>query len=52
MRMAAALALVSFDNGTARAALEEAALYDGSDTVAKFCQALLEASPNKFSALE
>jgi HEAT repeat protein len=52
MRMAAALALVSFDNGTARAAVEEAALYDGSDKVSKFCQSLLEASPNKFSALE
>jgi HEAT repeat protein len=51
MRMAAALALVSLGGSQARAAVEEAALYDGSDKVSKFCESLLEASANKFSAL-
>jgi HEAT repeat protein len=51
MRMAAALALVSLGGSQARAAVEEAALYDGSEKVSKFCESLLEASPNKFSAL-
>lgn len=51
-RMSAALALVAFDDNRARAAVEEAALYDGSDKVAKFCESLLNASPIKFSVLE
>jgi HEAT repeat protein len=51
-RMSAALALVTLDDNRARAAVEEAALYDGSDKVAKFCESLLNASPKKFSALE
>jgi HEAT repeat protein len=51
MRMAAALALVSLGGSPARVAVEEAALYDGSEKVSKFCESLLEASPNKFSAL-
>lgn len=51
-RMSAALALITLDESRARAAVEEAALYDGSDKVAKFCESLLTASPQKFSALE
>ena len=51
-RMSAALALVTFDDDRARAAVEEAALYDGSDKVVKFCESLLNASPKKFSVLE
>ena len=51
-RMAAALALVTLEDAKARTAVEEAALYDGSDRVAKFCESLLNASPQKFSALE
>jgi len=51
-RMSAALALVTLNDGRARAAVEEAALYDGSDKVVKFCESLLKASPQKFSALE
>ncbi len=50
-RMSAALALASLDDVQARAAVEEAALYDGSDKVVKFCQFLLNASPQKLSAL-
>jgi len=52
MRMAAALALVSLGGSNAMAAVGDAALYDGSDKVSKFCESLLEASSNKFSALE
>ena len=51
-RMSAALALISLDDSRARSAVEEAALYDGSDKVAKFCESLLNASPQKFSALQ
>jgi HEAT repeat protein len=51
-RMSAALALVTFGDARARAAVEEAALYDGSDKVIKFCQSLLNAAPQKFSALQ
>ncbi len=51
-RMSAALALVTLEEGRARAAVEEAALYDGSDKVAKFCESLLSASPRKYSSLE
>ena len=51
-RMSAALALVSLDDPTARAAVQEAALYDGSEKVAKFCESLLNASPQGFSALQ
>jgi HEAT repeat protein len=50
-RMSAALALVTLNDERARAAVEEAALYDGSDKVVKFCESLLKASPQKFSAL-
>jgi len=50
-RMSAALALVTLADGRARAAVEEAALYDGSDKVVKFCESLLKASPQRFSAL-
>ena len=52
IRMAAALALVTLGGNRERAAVEEAALYDGSDKVVKFCESLLDASPKKFSALE
>ena len=52
VRMSAALALITFDDSRARGAVEEAALYDGSDKVAKFCESLLNASPKKFSALK
>jgi len=51
-RMSAALALITLDDSRARAAVEEAALYDGSDKVAKFCESLLTATPKKFSSLE
>ena len=51
-RMTAASALVTIDDERARAAVEEASLYDGSDKVVRFCQSLLSASPKKFSALE
>lgn len=51
-RMSAALALITLDDSRARAAVEEAALYDGSDKVSKFCESLLTASPQKFSALQ
>jgi HEAT repeat protein len=51
-RMSAALALVTLGDLQGRAAVEEAALYDGSDKVVKFCESLLNASPEKFSALE
>lgn len=50
-RMSAALALVALDDASARAAVEEAVLYDGSDKVVEFCASLLKASPQKFSAL-
>ena len=50
-RMSAALALVTLGDGRARFAVEEAALYDGSEKVVKFCESLLKASPQKFSAL-
>ncbi len=52
VRMSAALALVNLNDNRARNAVEEAALYDGSDKVAKFCESLLNASPKKFSALK
>ncbi|HTR82640.1 MAG TPA: HEAT repeat domain-containing protein [Bacteroidota bacterium] len=52
VRMSAALALISLDDTRARAAVEDAALYDGSDKVAKFCESLLNATPKRFSALE
>ena len=51
-RMSAALALVTLNDARGRAAVEEACLYDGSDKVVKFCESLLSASPNKFSAME
>ncbi len=51
-RMSAALALITLNDAGGRAAVEEAALYDGSDKVTKFCESLLNALPNKFSALE
>lgn len=51
-RMSAALALISLADMRARTAVEEAALYDGSDKVVKFCQSLLNATPQKFSALQ
>ncbi len=51
-RMSAALSLIILDGVQARAAVEEAALYDGSDKVVKFCESLLKASPQKFSLLE
>jgi len=52
VRMSAALALISFNDSRARGAVEEAALYDGSDKVAKFCESLLNVSPTKYSALQ
>jgi hypothetical protein len=51
-RMSAALSLIILDGVQARAAVEEAALYDGSEKVVKFCESLLKASPQKFSLLE
>ena len=51
VRMAAALALVTLGEDRGRKAVEEAAVYDGSDKVAKFCESLLDASPQKYSSL-
>lgn len=51
-RMSAALALITLDDPRGRAAVEEASLYDGSDKVVKFCESLLNASPQKFSLLQ
>ena len=51
-RMSAALALVTLDDVRGRAAVEESALYDGSDKVVKFCQSLLNALPEKLGALQ
>jgi hypothetical protein len=47
LRMAAAYALVIIGNDEGLSAVEDAALYDGSDRVSKFCDALLDASNRK-----
>lgn len=49
LRMAAAYALVTIGSEDGIAAVGDAALYDGSEKVAKFCDALLNAA-NKKSA--
>jgi hypothetical protein len=47
VRISAALALIMLDDKEGRAAIGEAALYDGSDRVAQFCEALLKAHAEK-----
>ncbi len=44
VRMAAALSLMVIGGSDARAAVEEASIYDGSDKVCNFCRDLLVAS--------
>jgi hypothetical protein len=46
-RMAAAYALVVIGTDEAMDAVQDAALYDGSDRVSKFCDALLDVSNRK-----
>jgi hypothetical protein len=45
VRISAALALIMLDDKEGREAVQEASLYDGSDRVAEFCEALLNAHP-------
>lgn len=52
VRMTAALALITLGDRRGRSAVEETALYDGSDKVSQFCESLLDASQEKFSALD
>ncbi|MCX6137201.1 MAG: HEAT repeat domain-containing protein [Ignavibacteriales bacterium] len=47
LRMAAAYALVTIGINEGLSAVQDAALYDGSDRVAKFCDALLDISNRK-----
>jgi len=47
VRISAALALIMLDEKEGREAVEESSLYDGSDRVAKFCEALLKVQPVK-----
>lgn len=47
VRISAALALVMLNEPKGRDAVEEASLFDGSDRVAKFCEALLKAHVQK-----
>ena len=47
LRMAAAYALVTIGGDDGIAAVGDAALYDGSEKVAKFCDALLDAANKK-----
>ncbi len=49
VRMAAALALIQIGNSEGRNAVEDAAVYDGSEKVAKFCEQLLNATSQDIS---
>ncbi len=49
VRMAAALALVQIGSKEGVDAVKEAALYDGSEKVAKFCEQLISTSSSEFS---
>ena len=49
LRMAAALALVQLGNKEGIDAVKDAAIYDGSDKVAKFCEQLVNASSQELS---
>ena len=49
LRMAAALALVQLGNKEGIEAVKEAAIYDGSEKVAKFCEQLISASSQELS---
>ena len=44
IRMAAALALIQIGDTEGRNAVQDASVYDGSESVAKFCKQLLEVS--------
>lgn len=49
VRMASALALVQLGNSDGIVAVKEAAIYDGSDKVAKFCEQLINSSSEELS---
>ena len=49
LRMAAALALVQLGNKEGIEAVKDAAIYDGSEKVAKFCEQLINASSQELS---
>jgi len=49
LRMAAALALVQMGNKDGIEAVKDAAIYDGSEKVAKFCEQLINASSQELS---
>lgn len=49
VRMASALALVQLGDKVGIEAVKEAALYDGSEKVAKFCEQLLNSSSEELS---
>lgn len=51
VRISAALALVMLDAKEGRDAIAESALYDGSDRVARFCEALLKAHDEKNASI-
>jgi hypothetical protein len=47
VRISAALSLIMLDDKEGRQAVEESSLYDGSDRVARFCEALLQVHDKK-----
>ena len=49
VRMASALALVQLGDSDGIAAVKEAAIYDGSEKVAKFCEQLLNSTSEELS---
>ena len=49
LRMAAALALVQLGNKEGIDAVKDAAIFDGSDKVAKFCQQLINVTSQELS---
>lgn len=49
VRMASALALIQLGNSDGIAAVKEAAIYDGSEKVAKFCEQLLNSTSEELS---
>lgn len=49
LRMAAAVALVQLGQNDGIEAVKEAAIYDGSEKVAKFCEQLINASSQELS---
>ncbi len=49
VRMASALALVQLGNSEGIVAVKEAAIYDGSEKVAKFCEQLINSTSEELS---